>query len=174
MTSSLRQTRSPHCLLRHQRCACALGLDVPPDVAHGRRSRRCRSSTGRVAGNATAVSGGWYFQKSAIYPGYPLEAHCPLPAYWPAHAAIAVDLPVKGLPAGPGLVYDDGLTLSMKTGAANISTVDGANETLVLVTDGMVKFNFPYRWGEDFDLHRHEGSDGEGQGGAHGRYHSGR
>lgn len=102
----------------------------------------------KVTVNGSAVSGAWYFQKSAIYADYPLEAHYRLQAYWPAHATVAVDLPVEGLSAGPGLVYDDSLTLSMKTGAANIITVDGANETLVLVSDGEVRFNFPVSLGK--------------------------
>ncbi len=33
-----------------------------------------------------------------------MEAHYRLKDYWPAHATIALDLPIKGLSAGPGLV----------------------------------------------------------------------
>src|SRR5689334_24700090 len=49
--------------------------------------------------------------RSGIYAGYPLEAHYRLADYWPAHAAIHLDLPVKGVSAGTGMVFDNSLTL---------------------------------------------------------------
>ncbi len=101
-----------------------------------------------VTVNGRAVAGAWYFQKSAIYPNYPLEAHYRTAGYWPAHAAIAVDLPIQGLSAGTGLVFDDSLTLKMNTGAANMTQVDGTAERLTLTTDGEVKFNFPVSLGK--------------------------
>ena len=98
--------------------------------------------------NGSAIQGAWYFQKSAIYSGYPLEAHYRPEKYWPAHAAIAMDLPIKGKSAGTGLLFDDSLTLNIKTGAANITMVDGSTERLVTTTDGLVKFNFPVSLGK--------------------------
>jgi lipoprotein-anchoring transpeptidase ErfK/SrfK len=98
--------------------------------------------------NGKAIAGAWYFQKSAIYAGYPLEAHYRPQAYWPAHAGISMNLPLKGVSAGPGLLFDDSLTLSMKTGAANITTVDGATESLVTTSDGVIKFHFPVSLGK--------------------------
>jgi len=61
---------------------------------------------------------------------------------------ITVDLPTRGLPAGKGLTFNDSLTLTMKTGAANVTTVDGATERLTLTTDGKTKFNFPVSLGK--------------------------
>ncbi|QNK80513.1 L,D-transpeptidase [Nakamurella sp. PAMC28650] len=106
------------------------------------------ASATKVTVDGVAVAGAWYFQKSGIYPGYPLEAHYRLENYWPAHAAINLDLPVKGLSAGTGLVFDDSLTLKMSTGAKNITTVDGATERLRLTTDGVAKFDFPVSLGK--------------------------
>ncbi len=101
-----------------------------------------------VTVNGVPAAGAWYFQKSAIYPGYPLEAHYRTEQYWPAHAEIALDLPIKGLSAGNGLTFDDSVTLKMNTGAANITTVDGATERLKLTTDGAAKFDFPVSLGK--------------------------
>ena len=104
------------------------------------------ATTVKVNGNA--IQGAWYFQKSAIYSGYPLEAHYRPQQYWPAHASISMDLPIKGKSAGTGLLFDDNLTVSIKTGPANITMVDGATERLVTTTDGLVKFNFPVSLGK--------------------------
>ncbi len=71
--------------------------------------------------NGTAAQGAWYFQNSAIYKDYPIEAHYRMSDYWPAHAEIHMDLPVQGLSGGTGLVFDDSLTLDMNIGRANIS-----------------------------------------------------
>lgn len=105
-----------------------------------------KATTVKVNGNV--IPGAWYFQKSAIYAGYPLEAHYRPQAYWPAHAAISMDLPIKGISAGTGLLFDNDLTLDMKTGPANITMVDGSTERLVTTTDGSVKFNFPVSLGK--------------------------
>jgi lipoprotein-anchoring transpeptidase ErfK/SrfK len=101
-----------------------------------------------VSVNGAPVAGAWYFEKSAIYPGYPLEAHYRMQEYWPAHAAIKLDLPISGLSAGTGFVFDDDLTLSMSTGARNITTVDGATERLVTTSDGKPVFDFPVSLGK--------------------------
>ena len=101
-----------------------------------------------VTVNGQKVEGAWFFQKSLIYPDYPLEAHYRTQTFWPAHAVITVDLPTRSLPAGKGLTFNDSLTLTMKTGAANVTTVDGATERLTLTTDGKTKFNFPVSLGK--------------------------
>ncbi len=67
----------------------------------------------KVTVNGAVAAGAWFFRRSGIYAGYPLEAHYRLKDYWPAHATIALDLPIKGLSAGPGLVFNDSLTLKM-------------------------------------------------------------
>ncbi|MBO0868201.1 MAG: L,D-transpeptidase [Micromonosporaceae bacterium] len=102
----------------------------------------------KVTVNGTAADGAWFFEKSAIYKGYPLEAHYRLSDYWPAHAAIRMDLPIKGQSAGPDLVFDNSLTLDMSTGAANISRIDGRTERMVVTSDGKQVFNFPVSLGK--------------------------
>jgi lipoprotein-anchoring transpeptidase ErfK/SrfK len=102
----------------------------------------------KVTVDGAPVEGAWYFQKSAIYKGYPLEAHYRLQEYWPAHAAIRLDLPVQGLSAGPDLVYDNSLTLDMSTGAANVSKIDGRTKRMVVTSDGEQKFSFPVSLGK--------------------------
>jgi lipoprotein-anchoring transpeptidase ErfK/SrfK len=101
-----------------------------------------------VTVNGAPAAGAWYFEKSAIYPGYPLEAHYRLQEYWPAHAAISLDLPINGLSAGTGFVFDNDLTLRMLTGPRNITTVDGATERLVTTSDGKPVFDFPVSLGK--------------------------
>jgi lipoprotein-anchoring transpeptidase ErfK/SrfK len=101
-----------------------------------------------VTVNGSPVQGAWYFENSGIYQGYPVEAHYRPQDYWPAHASIHLDLPVQGLSAGTGLVFDNSLTLDMSTGPANISRIDGASERMVVTSDGQQVFNFPVSLGK--------------------------
>jgi lipoprotein-anchoring transpeptidase ErfK/SrfK len=105
------------------------------------------ATASKVTVNGTAADGAWYFQKSAIYKDYPVEAHYRLREYWPAHAAIHLDLPLQGLSAGPDLVFDNSLTLDMSTGAANISMVDGRTKRMTVTSDGKQVFKFPVSLG---------------------------
>ncbi len=79
----------------------------------------------KVTVNGVPVHGAWYWERSNILPGYPLEAHYRLPTYWRADSVINVDLPLAGVSAGPGLVFDDNLTLHMLTGDAQVVKIDG-------------------------------------------------
>lgn len=88
-----------------------------------------------VTVNGKKVSGAWYWEKSGRK-GEVLEAHYRLRQYWPAHAKIHLDLPVRGVSAGVGLSFDNSLTLSIATAAANVSTVDCRAEKLVATSDG--------------------------------------
>jgi lipoprotein-anchoring transpeptidase ErfK/SrfK len=81
------------------------------------------------------VHGAWYFEHSS-QADQALEAHYRLSAYWPAHASIRVSLPLAGLWAGKGLVFDDNLTLSIKTGAAQVVKVDGKTKRMRVYSDG--------------------------------------
>jgi lipoprotein-anchoring transpeptidase ErfK/SrfK len=101
-----------------------------------------------VTVNGTPAQGAWYFQKSAIYSGYPLEAHYRTQSYWPAHAKVHLDLAAKGRSAGPGLVFDNSLTLDMSTGAANVSRIDGHTERMTVTSDGKPVFSFPVSLGK--------------------------
>lgn len=78
----------------------------------------------QVTVNGAAAHGAWYWERSS-QSAYAVEAHYRLSSYWPAHATIDLSLPVAGLWAGRGLVFDDSLTLSMRTGPAQIVHVDG-------------------------------------------------
>jgi lipoprotein-anchoring transpeptidase ErfK/SrfK len=95
--------------------------------------------------NGVPNSGSWYFEASALNPGYPLEAHyrpatppgSPTP-FWPADAAITMTMATQGVTAGPGLVFDDSLTLSMSTGDAHVSYVDCSTERMTVTVNGVV------------------------------------
>jgi lipoprotein-anchoring transpeptidase ErfK/SrfK len=93
--------------------------------------------------NGVANAGFWYFEASNIIPGYPLEAHYRPPKdpttgspYWPANAAISMNMATTGVSAGAGMAFDDSLTLSMRTGDAHISTVDCAAERMTVTSNG--------------------------------------
>jgi lipoprotein-anchoring transpeptidase ErfK/SrfK len=98
--------------------------------------------------NGAPAQGAWFFQKSAIYSGYPLEAHYRTQDYWPAHAKIHLDLAAKGQSAGPGLVFDNSLTLDMSIGTANVSKIDGKTERMTVTSDGKQMFSFPVSLGK--------------------------
>ncbi|GAA1689561.1 hypothetical protein GCM10009765_43650 [Fodinicola feengrottensis] len=100
-----------------------------------------------VTVNGAPAVGAWYWERSARA-GQVLEAHYRLQQYWPAHAKIEVAFPVKGLSAGNGLVYDDSLTLSIATGAANIATVDGATKRMTVTSDGQPAMTLPVSLGK--------------------------
>lgn len=101
-----------------------------------------------VTVNGAVAAGAWYFQKSAIYADYPLEAHYRVENYWAANATVLVDLAVQGVFAGTNLVFGDSLTLKMLTGAKNITSVDGATERLTLTSDSTQKFDCPVSLGK--------------------------
>lgn len=75
-------------------------------------------------GERTAGTGAWYWEPSSR-PYEAMEAHYRLPHYWPARSTIRVILPDAGLWAGHGRVFDDSLTLTIRTGAAQIVRIDG-------------------------------------------------
>ena len=89
----------------------------------------------KVTVNGQDAGGAWYFEHSSVSDAA-MEVHYRPQQYWPAHARIHVDLPLKGLWAGEGLVFDNNLTLDMNTGAAQLATVDGAAHTMVITSDG--------------------------------------
>jgi lipoprotein-anchoring transpeptidase ErfK/SrfK len=102
--------------------------------------------------NGQPNAGSWYFETSAIIKGYPIEAHYrPAPApgstlpYWPANATIHMAMNTNGVSAGPGLVFNDSLTLSMATGDAHVSTVDCTKgiEKMVVRSNGVIVHTMP-------------------------------
>jgi lipoprotein-anchoring transpeptidase ErfK/SrfK len=100
-----------------------------------------------VTVNGQPANGAWYFENSSRS-GEALEAHYRPESYWPAHAKIYLNMPVDGLSAGTGLVYDDSLTLSISTGAANVSAVDCSKEQMTVTSDGKTERTMPVSCGE--------------------------
>jgi len=125
-----------------------VGMPIIAYLSAAITNARAFTAATRVSVNGAPAAGTWYFEKSSIYPGYPLEAHYRLADYWPGHAKIHLDLPVKGLSAGTGLVFDNTLTLDMATGAANISKIDGSTERMVVTSDGTQVLSFPVSLGK--------------------------
>jgi lipoprotein-anchoring transpeptidase ErfK/SrfK len=105
------------------------------------------SAATKVTVNGEPVKGAWYFEQKYAQPGVAIEADYRLPHYWPAHAQIRLSLPVKGLSAGPGLVFHDSLTLAFSTGAANIAVVDDTTHTMTVTSDGKLWGRFPVSLG---------------------------
>jgi lipoprotein-anchoring transpeptidase ErfK/SrfK len=91
--------------------------------------------TTTVTVNGQPAAGAWYFEPSQRSRAG-LEAHYRLPDYWPAHAVIQVDMPLKGKSAGTGLVFAEDLALRINTGAAQIARADGRTERMTITSDG--------------------------------------
>ena len=125
-----------------------VGMPIIAYVSAAITDARPFAAATKVTVNGAPADGAWYFQRSAIYKDYPLEAHYRLADYWPGHASIHLDLPVQGLSAGPDLVFDNSLTLDMSTGPANISKIDGRTKRLVVTSDGNQVFSFPVSLGK--------------------------
>jgi lipoprotein-anchoring transpeptidase ErfK/SrfK len=102
----------------------------------------------QVTVDGAPAQGAWYFQRSALYAGYPIEAHYRPAEFWPGHAQVAMNLDTKGKSGGAGLVFDNSLTLDMKTGPANIGKVDGKTLRMVVTSDGRQVFDFPVSLGK--------------------------
>jgi lipoprotein-anchoring transpeptidase ErfK/SrfK len=88
--------------------------------------------------NGRPADGAWYWENSGAS-GYAVEAHYRLDRFWPAHSSVKVDLPVAGRSAGPGLVYDDNLTLAIAIGAAHVSTVNADTLRMTVTSDGKLQ-----------------------------------
>ncbi len=101
----------------------------------------------KVTVNGKAANGAWHFA-AAGRNDQAVQAHYRLEKYWPAHASIELKLPVKGLSAGKGLIFDDSLTLSVKTGPENISAVDCHAEKMVVTSDGRTLRTMPTSCGK--------------------------
>jgi lipoprotein-anchoring transpeptidase ErfK/SrfK len=99
-----------------------------------------------VTVNGKPADGYWFWQQPTV-PGYQMEALFREKGYWPANSTIDVDLPLKGLSAGAGLVYDDSLTVTFKIGDAHISYVDSAQHQMTVTDNGEVVKNFPVSLG---------------------------
>jgi lipoprotein-anchoring transpeptidase ErfK/SrfK len=99
-----------------------------------------------VTVNGKPADGYWFWQQPTV-PGYKMEALYREKSYWPAHSTIDVKLPLKGLSAGPGLAYDDSLTVSFKIGDSHISYVNSASHQMTVTDDGEVVKNFPVSLG---------------------------
>jgi len=96
--------------------------------------------------NGQLAKGAWFWVNSNT--GYAMEAQYRLQHYWPAHSKIEMNMPLKGVSAGPGLAFDDSLTLSMNIGAAHISTVNGGSEEMVVTADSKTVKTMPVSLGK--------------------------
>jgi lipoprotein-anchoring transpeptidase ErfK/SrfK len=99
-----------------------------------------------VTVNGRPAGGAWFWVKSNA--GFAMEAHYRPKTYWPAHSKIQLTMPLKGVSAGRGLSFDDSLTLQMNIGAAHVSTVNGANDQMVVTSDGQPVKQFPVSLGQ--------------------------
>jgi lipoprotein-anchoring transpeptidase ErfK/SrfK len=99
-----------------------------------------------VTVNGTKVPGAWYFERTS-HAGSAMEAHYRPQSYWPGHAKIHLELPVQGLSAGPGLSFDDSLTLDISTGPALFATVDAHSLRMTVKSDGHLIGVYPVSLG---------------------------
>jgi lipoprotein-anchoring transpeptidase ErfK/SrfK len=97
-----------------------------------------------VSVDGQPAKGSWFFQKSNDS-NYQMEALYRERNYWKPHARIHVNMPLKGVSAGPGLTFANSLTLDLNTGAANISTVEG--EQMTVKSDGRIVKRLPVSLG---------------------------
>ncbi len=125
-----------------------VGMPIIAYLSSEITSAKAFSDVTKVTVNGAAMQGAWFFQRSAIYADYPVEAHFRLQDFWPAHATIRLDLPIQGLSAGTGLVFDNSLTLDMATGARNIANIDGSTERMAVSSDNNPVFTFPVSLGK--------------------------
>jgi lipoprotein-anchoring transpeptidase ErfK/SrfK len=104
----------------------------------------------KVSVNGAPVDARWYFEYSDPASGHVMEAHLRMQHYWPAHAQIHIDLPVKNRTGGSvahhpnsEYVFDDSLTSDFAIGDAHVVTVSNATHTVTITDDGR-------QWGGTF------------------------
>lgn len=119
------------------------------------KSAKALQDATKVTVDGRRLTGGWYFEYSSYYKGYPIEGHWRPENYWPAHSRVHVDIPAKGLSAGGNLAYNDSLTLDFYIGAKNIGVVDNTTHRLVITSDGKKKFDMPVSLGANKTPTRH-------------------
>ncbi len=113
-----------------------VGMPIIAFLSRPIRDTKAFSAATKVTVNGAPVRGAWYFEPKSGLPGKPVEADYRLQNYWPGHASIRMNLPVKGLSAGKGLAFNNSLTLAFATGPANLLTVDDATHTVSVKSDG--------------------------------------
>jgi len=89
----------------------------------------------QVTVNGRPAGGAWFWEQPTAddKKSHTIEAHYRLKSYWPAGSTVRVSLPIGGLSAGSGMVYDDAFTdLTFHTGDAHVSVVDGRSDTMVV------------------------------------------
>jgi lipoprotein-anchoring transpeptidase ErfK/SrfK len=123
-----------------------VGMPIIAQFSRKVASARAFDKAVTVKVNGQPAHGAWFWTNSND--GYAMEAHYRMQQYWPAHATIEMNMPLKGLSAGPGLAFDDSLTLLMKIGAAHISQVNGSSERMTVSSDGRVVKVFPVSLGK--------------------------
>lgn len=109
--------------------------------------------------NGVVNKGFWYFERSALNAGYPLQGsfipyQADVPSYyngmqtlWPPNSTVEMAMDTKGVSAGRGLAFDDSLTLHMAIGDAHISRVDCAAEQMVITDNGRPWHTYPVSCG---------------------------
>ena len=124
-----------------------VGMPIIAYLSRPIKDAKAFQAATKVTVNGNPVTGAWYFETKYGLKGKPIEADYRLQTYWPGHAQIHMDLPVKGLDAGTGLKFDDSLTLDFTTGPANLLTVDDSTHTLTVMSDGVNWGTFPVSLG---------------------------
>jgi lipoprotein-anchoring transpeptidase ErfK/SrfK len=123
-----------------------VGMPIIAQFSRKVTSARAFDKAVTVKVNGQPAHGAWFWINSID--GYAMEAHYRMEHYWPAHSTLQMNMPLKGLSAGPGLAFDDSLTLLMKIGAAHISQVNGGSERMTVSSDGKVVKTFPVSLGK--------------------------
>jgi lipoprotein-anchoring transpeptidase ErfK/SrfK len=133
------------------------GVGMPIIVFFSKKitSGKALQQATKVTVNGQPLTGGWYFEYSSYYKGYPIEGHWRPQNYWPAHSRVHVDIPAKGLSAGKGLTFNDSLSLDFLIGPKNISVVNDATHTISVSSDGQHKWTFPVSLGANDTPTRH-------------------
>lgn len=130
-----------------------VGMPIIATFNHVITDGKAFEAATKVTINDQPADGAWYFEFSDPASGHVMEAHYRTRSYWPAHAQIHMDLPIDGLSGGKvkgkaaRYVFDDSLTLSFSTGAANILTADNDSHQLTWVQDGKQMGTFPISLG---------------------------
>ncbi|HKC26954.1 MAG TPA: L,D-transpeptidase, partial [Jatrophihabitans sp.] len=124
------------------------GVGMPVVAYFSRKfgSAKAFSAATSVTVNGKPMNGAWYFEPSAVQ-GYPVEGHLRLATYWPAHATVRVVVDSRGLPAGTGASFADGIRFQFRTGPRTLAVVDDTKHSMVVSQDGKYLGSYPVSLG---------------------------
>jgi lipoprotein-anchoring transpeptidase ErfK/SrfK len=117
------------------------GVGMPVVAFFSRRFPTARplAAATSVTVDGKPVRAAWYFERSSLARGYPVEGHLRMQTYWPAHSTIHVVIAPNDVTTGASVDF--------RTGAQTIAVVDDIKHRMSVTMDGKWLGSYPVALG---------------------------